>query len=569
MKDVGAYAWAQRSLVAVLASSGLLYAASALVAVANHAWRWPMFDQYRLYAFYLGMPFPENILQLENGHRPVVPALLRVAEAWCCNANQLLQIATGTILAAAAAAFMGWLAWTARPNATVARIAAAVSFAIGLFWLGNARILMHGNESVHAYLVVVSVMAACWLTARAVRRNSSRSLWMASLCCCVAMFSFGPGVAAFAAVLLLIPLLGGRWFWGAIPGAVLAAALYIYAFVLPGDAGVRHQIILAPLGNVALAMQWIASSWINGLLVSSPVDGFPSLERIRQIATVLGLAGTMAWMLLGVRLARRRGAVLPVEAVAFGTAGFALATAALIGVARYAYFQVHPDQVFADRYLLWPNVFWASLLVLAIFAAQSSHRFVLRSIPVAIPVLAAVALWPAHLAWAGWSSEVRRQSELVAIASWTGVRGHIMPDAAAASPQHVETALRLMRERSLGVFAHPPPFLPGDTVPRGQDAGCAPATMVGAWDDAGTGQRVARVTGSCKFDAGTRPEWLTIVDGNGVVRGLGRWSGFGGGSALVLHVKARHGYDGLIVGYSPDADYHVVFDGRWVPVQGR
>lgn len=569
MEKVDARDWARRSLVAVMVFLGLVYTVSALVAVANHAWRWPMFDQYRLYAFYLGMPFPENVLQLENGHRPVVPALLRVAEAWCCSANQLVQISVGTILASAAVAFMAWLAWNARPVATVARTTAMVSFPIGLFWLGNARILMHGNESVHAYLVVVSVMLACWLTVRAVHRDSSASLWLASLCCCVAMFSFGPGVAAFAAVLMLIPLLGGRWVWCAIPGAVLAAALYVYVFALPGDAGVRHQIILDPLENGALAMQWIASSWINALIATSPGGGLPALDGVRQLASLLGLAGSLAWVLLGVRLAIRRGATLPVEAVAFGTAGFALATAALVGIARYAYFQQHPDQIFADRYLLWPNVFWAALFVLTIFAVHSFRSPLLRSMPAALLVLAAVALWPTHRAWAGWASEVRRQSELVAIASWTGVRDNVMPDAAAASPEHVEAALRLMREQSLGVFAHPPPFYPGDMAPRGQDAGCPAARIVEFWDDSGTGQRVARVSGSCTPGSGVRPEWLTIVDGNSVVRGLGRWSRSADGSALSLHMRTMDGFDGLIVGYRPDAEYSILVGAREVRVDRR
>ena len=111
-----------RGLVIVwLILAGLWYAASSLITIANYAWPQLAFDQFRSYTYYLGMPFPDNVLMLENGHRPIIPALLRVAEIHAFAANQYLQIAFGATCATLAATIIALSAWRESGTDTLVR----------------------------------------------------------------------------------------------------------------------------------------------------------------------------------------------------------------------------------------------------------------------------------------------------------------------------------------------------------------------------------------------------------------------------------------------------------------
>lgn len=85
-------------MLAVAAAAA--YFISGLCAIANFAWRQPLLDQFRLYETYLTLPFRQNIVQRENGHRPIVPSLVRVAEIHWLHTDQSLQIVLGAAFAA-------------------------------------------------------------------------------------------------------------------------------------------------------------------------------------------------------------------------------------------------------------------------------------------------------------------------------------------------------------------------------------------------------------------------------------------------------------------------------------
>ena len=183
--------------------AGCLYLTSGLCAIANFAWLQPVFDQFRLYDIYLSQPFPNNVLQLENGHRPVIPSLLRLAEIHWLQANQMLQIVLGAGFATATSAIVAWFGWRSRRLSLPARAASVMLAVIGVFWLSNARMLLHGNELVHAYLIMVCVTSGSFCVYRA--GSGAPAAWMsfASLCAAIATFSFGPGIAAFPALLFV------------------------------------------------------------------------------------------------------------------------------------------------------------------------------------------------------------------------------------------------------------------------------------------------------------------------------------------------------------------------------
>ena len=76
-------------------SAALVWFWSSLATLSTFALRYPAFDQYRLYSIYLGLPFPTNAVQPENGHRPILPALLRLAEIRWLAADQKFKVVVG------------------------------------------------------------------------------------------------------------------------------------------------------------------------------------------------------------------------------------------------------------------------------------------------------------------------------------------------------------------------------------------------------------------------------------------------------------------------------------------
>ena len=110
-----AWAWARTvpgGLVAIaLLLAGGWFLLTGLLEIINFGFRQPMFDQYRMYPNYLTLPFPDSVLQLENGHRPILPNLVQVAEAHWFSASQNLQLAVGGGSALLMAALLSIAAW--------------------------------------------------------------------------------------------------------------------------------------------------------------------------------------------------------------------------------------------------------------------------------------------------------------------------------------------------------------------------------------------------------------------------------------------------------------------------
>ncbi len=118
---------------------GAFYLLTGLAMIAAFAWPQPFLDQFRLYPIYLELPFPENVLQRENGHRPIIPGLIRVLEIHWLGANQMLQIAFGAFCALATALCAAWIALREDRLARPLRLAGAMLAVMAVFWLGNAQ----------------------------------------------------------------------------------------------------------------------------------------------------------------------------------------------------------------------------------------------------------------------------------------------------------------------------------------------------------------------------------------------------------------------------------------------
>ena len=399
-----------------------------LLTIADSGWRDPYADQWRMYPFYLELPFPASILQLENGHRPILPGLVRVAELHWLGGSQGLQLAIGALAALATVLILAWIALHDTRLSSGRRWLAVSAAAAAVFWLGNGRFLLHGNESVHGYLLTLFAVSAFALLLRSSRRNMDSTvaapaartrLILACLLAIAASFCFGPGIATFGALALL--LLFERRF-GALPVLAGALALTVLAYLmLPDAGGVRGVLHIEPLDNLRIAATGLASMWahllqavhdpeaaralpgwlarLTGPFAQGYQDRFGSLWYQHGPATALGLAA-IAYVVVATVTSLRAGEASDLRRCGLALAWFAIGVAGLVALSRLDYFNAHPDQILAQRYLPWSCLFWLGVLLTAL--ATPSRRAIVRAAPVVaitIMLVGVLASTPAYRAW--------------------------------------------------------------------------------------------------------------------------------------------------------------------------
>lgn len=575
-----------RRLVQTLSSLVLLglavaWCATSLVAILNFGLRYPAFDQYHFLPSYLALPFPDVVFQLENGHRPVLPALVRWLEIAFGGAGQALQIGVGMVFVMATVALIGLAAWRDRRNLLHGATAWLLAV-LGVLWLGNARMLIHSNEILAIYMVTAFGIAGLWAVFEASRGHSARWMGMAGLCALAAVFSFGSGMAAFAAVFACA--FATRVAWRAWVPAVLlfAASVVMYVAGMPGDSGVRNSLVMAPLDNVVVGLRWLSAPWMHAWLGSTEPTVYPWLVQmppvnavealLRATATSLGHGlgahapfiesvaigglGLLGWVASLWHLRSRRAEVTRSQVVAFGVATFGLAVGAIICLARVAHFEAHPHDLFAERYLPWSCLFWLGLALYASVArtAPSARRDVVGAILACVLV---AVLYPSHRIWAGWAAAVHRSNQASAVAAQMGIwDAQRFPDGLDARKADVLETLGLLRERHLSMFGEPA-FALWDSAWTPSANGAAPAEK--AWlrvqstfeDDAG--RVIGRFEGV--LPEGIRPrldDVLVVVDASNARRGMAKM-GFPGfdEDALRFDRPPLRGFDGYLLAPQP------------------
>ncbi|TLY52776.1 MAG: hypothetical protein E6K53_03060 [Gammaproteobacteria bacterium] len=450
--------------------------------------------------------------------------------------------------------------------------------------------LFHSYESVHVYLLTLSVAIAGLCTFEAARRHSI--LWLAYACvaCTVAMFCFGSGVATFPAVMILAFALRLPWRWFALPLCTLAFCLFLYLYALPGDQGVRAMLALRPIDSAFVAVDWLSSPWVRGWLgfADPPLDpstisGLPYqhfgaqlqasanwMERVSGaswpvLARALGFIGVCAFLIGFARLAFRRHAQLTrLQALASMLCLFALATATVISIGRLDYFNTYPDQVYADRYLVWPSLFWTGLVMLLLSQTHSSLERKLAGACLCACMLLPVALLPTQEASAVWGSIVYRNAQQISAASRTGVFDPaIFPDGDDARREDVLRTLALLKQQRMAMFANPS-FEQIGHVWAGSlvrsDRFTVDAHLHDLFDDAQTGTRAAHFEGIVATGAGQiqHSGELAVFDSDNRIVGLSEFSYISPPAALIMRTPRKRGFDGYIRDYRPDARYRLV-----------
>lgn len=566
--------------MACLASAALLWLWSSLATLATFAFRYPAFDQYRLYATYLGLPFPANAIQLENGHRPILPALIRLAEIRWLAADQSLQVAVGLGAALLLLVLVARVIVRERSFPDIIATACFAEAVLGLFWLGNARVLLHGNESVQMYGVVLCVVIAILTIEKSRTRFSGRAVAVTCACCTAAAFTFGTGIASFVAALLLAAL--ARWRRGAraILAVVMAATIGVYLLGLPGSAGIRHTLLVEPQANLAILLRWLSAplmcAWLGhgdpllvdwwrsqGALANVALDSADSIGAIfgdgavMKESLLVGAIGALAFAVATFDAWRFRATLSSTRFLAIGLSTFAVGAGLVVCVARLDAFRQFPGDVFADRYLPWSCLFWLGLVVYALDRLPRKAPFELVAAAVAFASI--VLFLPTQRSQAGWSASVFRNIQQSASAAQLGIWDPAMlPDDRSSRRDSTLRSLGMLRDRRLAMFAEPEFTLASSAAwsrslaPEAYAGGSAHVTRV--FHDTLGDRDVAAFEGTLpKIHGQGRWMLLAVVDETGRLRGLAKQSfiSYAARSLRLTIPRTLRGFDGYIT--SPQA----------------
>ena len=545
--------------VALLAlAAAYAYVHTTVVVLINFGLRYPFSDQYRIYAHFFEQPLVDAIIGLENGHRPVVAALIRLAEMRWAAADQWVQLAVGSAMALATALTLAVAAWREAALRASARAAAALFAVVGVLWLGNVRMLFHGGEAVHVYPVTFATVLAALCVFATAKGRSTGWVVVAALLCSVATFSFGSGVASFAALFAVAILLRLDWRHWPAPLAIIVADVVLYLYVLPGSEGAKNSLALQLDRTVVITLRLLSSPWIfaeAGRLLGAAGRGAPSLA--------LGAIGLIAYA-GGMVDGYRRGRRLPrMQAVAIAIATLGLATAALIGLSRVDYMAAVPDQVFADRYLVWSSLFWAGIgihLVGAFATAPNGDRYAFGAGIVAL-ILAAF-LWKTQAMNAGWAAAVHRINQRTAVAARLGIwDAELFPAGADATPEQVRLTQERFREHRWSMFrtASNAETTVGTRLADIPRAPSRSAITSGETIDDPLRGTALRFAG--RYAQGTRlpaRPAIVVFDPRGNIAGEAMPSFVPDSRALLWTIPAKLGFDGYIVAPQPGSPYVLV-----------
>ena len=462
----------------------LLWFASAVFAIAGLATMLVLSpkvlyaDAWRFTGHFLSTAWPGKVLDADNGHREILPNLVRVAELHWLEGNQWLQIAVGASLACATTVVLAH-AIRRESAPALAKSAALLLAVIGIFWLGNMRSLAHGNESVHAYLVILCLVSGSWILSGAGSDDSPRSQATVVVLGLMATFSFGSGIACFAAFLGVLLLRRAPWKSVALMlAAALAAALL---HLVLGNSGLGASLGFAPGEQLPTLLRWLAAPFLyagwplldSKVAAAIPVDmlripfqgiarayedAFGSVMLARWPHVLLGLAG-FVWLLIASHACYRRPQRLRVEQLGLAMAWFGLTVGVLVAATRAGYFIQHPSQVVAPRYLPWSSLFWAGLAMSAVVRSEGP-QLCRRSFA---SLLIAALLVPSQLWMATLAYHTRSTAELTALGVAVGV---IDPatEWGESVPAEIQTTRPLLQHAQTSVFAWPETLAMGALV---------------------------------------------------------------------------------------------------------
>lgn len=473
------------------AAAALYYVYTSIDAILRFAPHALYADQWRQYVDYLRLPFPQNIFHPDNGHRLVLPNLLAWIELRWFDSDQWLQICIGILCMLGGVSLAAGICMRDHLVPSWRRAAATFICAFAIFWLGNARTLTHSTELLHTSMPILFLMVALQASLRATEpplaATLTRSTTYVTLALCaatLATFSFGYGIAVFVSILAV---LGAR----KAPGALLIlcvvcmGAIVLLYFGLQGGEGVRNVMTFAPLKNISTGTRWLgapfvelfkylldpaASGLIDGrlgdvahgiALVVSPY--FPNLSTNAMPYAAFGAFGILALIAASLHCVLRREAAAPMQALGLGIAWLGLTAAAIVSVTRLESFHQYPDQVYANRYLPWPCLFWLGLALVALGSPRAKGG-VIAKITLVFALLLPILGQPSHHGGGIWVQLVSGLINNTAAGTQVGVveKGASLGE---TQPDELLRGIEVLRQNRVAQFATRATTLIGQPVP--------------------------------------------------------------------------------------------------------
>jgi hypothetical protein len=459
----------RRGLTAWLGAAALGYALAGALATLAWSPRVPYADQWRHYARLLAQSFPASVFAADNGHAEVLPNLVRLADLRAFGGHETLQLGGGLLLALVAVALLARAIWRDRSLAPAQRAAGLFAIVFGVFWLGNLRALTETGDSVHVYLVLTCLAGAlALLLGESIAAPSRwRNALAASALCSVASFSFGSGIATFAAVLALMLLRREPPVRIAVPvlAGLATSILYLALAGTQAPSAAPVDVLITSLRLLGAPFMYLFWPLLDpAAAAAAPAPLRALLMPIAQAWTAhggdirvavwpqatMGALGCVLAVLIGARAGRaelRPAAALGLALVVFGSA-----VALLIALARQDYFLVNPAQISAPRYVPWSSLFWSGLLLACV--AQARRPRIAITIAAVLPLIALAS----EIGLGVLARHVREVAENTALYVAVGV----LPDATPLGETDLDDlrrALPLLRDAHTAMFAWPDAIL--------------------------------------------------------------------------------------------------------------
>jgi hypothetical protein len=458
-------------LALLLTASASFFCFTTLMTLKDYGIRVLYADQWRIYTDYFNNPFPANVLTLQNGHRPVISGLFFLLDRYLFGARQNFLLTFGAFLAISTAVIIVWPFLKNRFISLLNKSLAVYIIFTAIFWLGNSRVLFHGNESVHAYLVPFLFLMShhsllrCQQTPDETETLPSKEiLW--SLWACIfslmALFSFGAGVAAPPTLVMMAFILRLSKTTKVIVMAniFLVAALYFLMPSAPKVAGVLSSSSPEIRGFTNF-FSLLGAPLI--FLFSGPEALFlPRSELFTNtICPIVGVLGIiiLAWRAIDRFKIENRGIRMETT-TALAMSLFSCIVVLLVAVMRSEYFSTHPDQLFANRYLIWTTLFWGSLGLEYLNFSRTTRNISIKRISTVLTVLVslvfAIVIHSNNHRWLAHIEKWHNITNTAAVGLLIGIHDQQkVPQDLIASADHIFALSDILREEQLNIFSTP------------------------------------------------------------------------------------------------------------------
>jgi hypothetical protein len=508
------------------------------------SWRDLYADQWRIYGKLLLVGFPQGLWLADNAHPSALPNLVRFYSLYAQRLNLELQVVLGLLFTLAALISAVCLIWRDRTLCRLQRSMAVFWVCVAIYWLANARMLMHPHESIHTYSLVWMLMLVGVGLVSGARASTSRHWpwWVCGVAAVIATFCFGPGLVVPTASIMVALLLRLPWpkLGFLLCGFLVSIALFF--LVLTGSEHVPQLLVLRGWRNIEIMGQWLSTPITQCFFpfldpnlahwVPYPLSRFSAhtanlyfahqgnIWRNTWPQAGVGLSGMIVVLITSFRIWYNRRPLGDTQLLGLLLAWFGLGVAALISLSRLEVFEQYPDQVYANRYLPWSCLFWCGLVLLFVGQQEIGRKKKYAWQATGLLMFAVVMVF--NPVFIGWSRAVHALIQVHAMAVLLDQYTPTLPQGE-TQPLEVKQALPSLRENRLAMFAWPSANWVGRAIPT--------VTMIGQTPQIVTARRIAGsehalgYTGMVTVPPGPwpgRPEYWIVLDARQYVIGLAR-----------------------------------------------